>query len=429
MLRQSMCDLKSSQTPSPPTPLFTARDAVQGDDGATVERVASRARARKRNRGLPKNLSRLNRLFKSLLSGSGPRRLWRHGMGRFPLGLAIAVGLFSCTSKTSVVTILGPGIVNDPKNKSLRVDILKFGLSNFCSEMMTRGVALKLSDDHPVAGRFFGRDCRSDVLDDESKATFNVKFAGIGYVWANVTQRVGFEVLGSVELLPDFQIADDKSMYVYFRARRVETTQMKTVLVESSVARGAASLVGTDPDRIGREIFEAQVSRGFTVIRANASGQIDYSVGLLPLGQRAFHPFNVVSDRPVQANERTEVHMGQQDYLGGFSVEDNDKALSIVFLVDGAPSVNLAVISASAAAQQVDHYVHFAGPAPLVEPPRFMQSVPYGSLWKQTVPVAAGTYFLLLDHSTLGLRSQESLAVGDDRAAKVDYLVQVVDAP
>ena len=165
------------------------------------------------------------------------------------------------------------------------------------------------------------------------------------------------------------------------------------------------------------------------MIRADNSGQIDYGVGLLPLGQRPFHPFNVVSDSPVQANETTEVHTGQQDYLGGFSVEGNDKALSIVLLVDGAPSVNLAVISASAAAQQVEHYVHFAGPSPLIEPPRFTQSVPYGSLWRQTVPVAAGTYFLLLDHSTLGLWSQESLAVGDDRAAKVDYLVQVVEAP
>ena len=347
--------------------------------------------------------------------------------------IALASGLFSCASKqslgTSSVTILGPGIINDPKNKSLRIDILKFGLSNFCSEMLTGGFALKLSDDHPVAGRFFGRDCRSDVLDDDSKSTFNVKFSGIGYVWANVTQRVGFDLLGSVELLPDFQIADDKSMYVYFRARRVETTQMKTVLVESSLARGAVGLSGTDPDRLGREIFEAQMGRGFTVIRADNTGQIEYGAGLLPLGRHPFHPFNVVSGSPVQANERTEVHAGQQDYLGGFVVDGNDKALSIVLSVDGAPSVNLAVISASAATQQLDRYVHNAGPAATVEPPRFMQNVPYGSIWKQTVPVAAGTYYLLLDHSMTGLRSQNTAAVGDDRAAKVDYLVQVVDAP
>lgn len=255
-----------------------------------------------------------------------------------------------------------------------------------------------------------------------------VKFSGIGYVWTNVTQRVGFEVLGSVEMFPDFQIAGDKSMYVYFRPRRVETTQMKTVLVESSIARGAAVLTGTDPDRIGREILEAQVSRGFTVIRAEGTGQIEYGVGLVPLGMHPFHPFNVVSENPILANERTEVHTGQQDYLGGFSVDGNDKALSIALSVDGAPGVNLAVISATAAQQLLDHYVHNPGATPLVEPPRFTQNIAYGSIWKQTVPVAAGTYFLLLDQAS-GPNAQVPTTIGDDRAAKVDYLVQVVDAP
>ncbi len=352
--------------------------------------------------------------------------------GRAALIFALAICLFSCASKQSLgvssITILGPGVINDPKNKSLRVDILRFGLGSFCSEMLTRGVALKLSDDHPVVGRFFGKDCRSDMVEDDSKTTFNIKFAGIGYVWTNVTQRIGFDILGSVELFPDFQIADDRSMYAYFRPRRVETTQMKTVLVESSIARGAASLAGVDPDRLGREIFEAQVGRGFTVIRADTTGQIETSAGLLPLSQHTFHPFNIVSDDPVQANERTEIHAGQQDYLGGFIVQGNDKALSIVLAIDGAPGINLAVLSESAANQARDRYVHFAGPAPLVEPPRFMQRVPYGSVWKQTVPVPAGTYFLLLDNSSQGQSLQQASASVDDRAAKVDYLVQVVDA-
>ena len=128
---------------------------------------------------------------------------------RLGIRLAFIAGLFGCASKqsleTSSITILGPGVINDPRNKSLRFDIMKFGLGNFCSEMMARGVALKLTDDHPVAGRFFGRDCQSDVINGESKQTFVVRYSGLGYVWTNMTQRVGFEVLGSVELLPDFR--------------------------------------------------------------------------------------------------------------------------------------------------------------------------------------------------------------------------------
>jgi hypothetical protein len=294
--------------------------------------------------------------------------------------------------------------------------------------MLNRGVALKLSDDHPVAGRFFSRDCNANVMDDEANQRFVVKFSGLGYAWSNVTQRVGFEVLGSIELLPDFQIAADRSMYVYFRTHHFETTQMKIAMVESGLARGAASLTGMDPDRIAREILEAQVDRGFTVIRSEKSGQVEYSVGLLPLGMRPYRPFDVISDNPTVANERTEVHLGQQDFLGGFVVDGNDKALSIVLAVDGAPSIGLAVVSATSAHQQIDHYVHSPGAAPLLEPPRFTQSVAYGSLWKQTVPVSEGTYFLLLDN-TRGQGSTAASAVGDDRAATVDYLVQVVDVP
>lgn len=351
---------------------------------------------------------------------------------RHALSLIVTAGLVGCATKQSgtpsSITVLGPGIINDPTNKSLRFDILKFGIGTFCSEMLKRGLALRLSDDHPVAGRFFGRDCGSEVNEREAMRTFTLKFSGLGYAWSNVTGRVGFEVSAALEVRPDFQIAADRSMYVYFRTRRFETSQMKIVLVESQMARGAAALTGTDPDRIAREILEAQVGRGFTVIRTDKSGQLDYSIGLMHLGQRPFHPFDVVSPDPTLANERTEVHSGQQDYLGGFNVVGNDKALSIALKVDGAPSISLAIVSAAAARQLVDDYVHKPGAAPLNEPPRFMQSVAYGSLWKQTVPLSEGTYFLLLERAP-GLDTPPRLAVGDDRAAKVDTLVQVVNAP
>jgi len=344
--------------------------------------------------------------------------------------LLLSAALFGCVSKQSVggLTILGPGIINDPKNKTLRLDILKYGLDSFCGEMLTRGVTLKLSDDHPVAGRFFARDCRADMLEDDSKTTFNVKLSGSGYVWSNVTRRVGFELTGSIVLLPDFQIAEDKSMYVYFRSQHVETTQMKVSLVESSVARSAAQLAGLDADRVSREIFEAQVSRGFTVIRTNESGQIEYAVGLLPLGKRPFHPFAVVSSDPTLANDRTEVHTGQQDYIGGFVVEGNDKALSFALSVDGAPSVNIAVISSTAATSMLDRYIHFPGVTSFAEPPRYTQNVLFGSFFRQKVPVPAGSYVLLLEHAA-GPTAPNSSNLPDDRAAKVDYLVQLVDAP
>jgi hypothetical protein len=44
------------------------------------------------------------------------------------------------------------------KNKSLRFDMLKFGLDSFCHEMLKGGAPLKMADDEPVIGRFFGPD-------------------------------------------------------------------------------------------------------------------------------------------------------------------------------------------------------------------------------------------------------------------------------
>lgn len=338
----------------------------------------------------------------------------------------------ACTSTQGAgarsVSLLGPGIINDPKNKSLRFDILKFGLKTFCEQMQNQGVALRLSSDHPVAGRFFARACQADVIDDDTNRNLTLKFAGIGYTWTNLTGRVGFEVLGTLELLPDFQLAADSSMYVYFRTSRLDIPQMKVTLVESTAARGAAVLSNTDPEKIGREIMRSQLNRGFTVIRLNDSGQMEFAPGLLVLGQHPYHPFNVMSNDEVLVNERTEIHRGQQDFIGSFKVDGNGKALALALAVDGAPGINVAVISAAQAQQLLDRYVHEAGPVSLVEPPRYLQNVSYGSLFRQTVPVPQGTYYILAQHlSTQGPSTPSSS--GDDRAAKVDYLLQMADAP
>ncbi len=352
-----------------------------------------------------------------------------HSIFRWLVVPALAL-LGACASTQSAgtrsIALLGPGIINDPKNKSLRFDILKFGLKNFCDEMLAHGVALKLSDDHPVAGRFFGRECKSDVIDDDARRSFAVRFSGSGYVWTNLTGRVGLDVLGAVELLPDFQMAPDGSMYVYFRTNRVEVTQLKILLVESNMARNAAAMSNADPERIGRYILQAQLNRGFTVIRLNDTGQTEFGVGLLALGEHPYQPFKVVSDDPVLVNERTEVHRGQQDFIGAFKVEGNGKALRLALTVDGAPAINVAVISATSGQLLIDRYVHTAGAVALLEPARFTQDVAYGSLWKQAIPVPEGSYYILLQQPTApGSRSPS--APGDDRAAKVDYLVQAVD--
>ncbi len=342
--------------------------------------------------------------------------------------------LSACSSQSAVgtksVTLLGAGVVNDPRNKSLRFDILKFGLESFCAEVARRGIPLKLSDDHPVLGRFYATDCQSEVIDDEQRKSLVVRLQGDGFAWTNVTGKMGFHVVALVELAPDFQVAPDRAMYVYFRPRNVQSTTFETRLIESPLARQAMSLARTDANQLGLQIFRAQLERGFTVIRQDGSGQIEYGVGTVPLGVRPFVPFTITSDKQLLANDRTELHSGQQDLIGAFEVTDEGQSLTVALEVDGAPAVDIALLPAEVGKSHLEAYVSRPGAIPLTLPPLFEQSVPYGPVSIRTVPVPVGKYYLLLDNSAaVGTSAPPGQSARDDRAAKVDYAILLGKTP
>src|SRR5262245_5292242 len=108
-----------------------------------------------------------------------------------------------------------PGVVNDPGNHNLRREILAFGTSQLCSEVQKRNVPLRLRDGDPTTGRFFPTACTTQPLANDN---LFVQFAGYGYVWTNLTKRMGFDAGGAVEYDQDF-LMDGSTMYVYFRQR------------------------------------------------------------------------------------------------------------------------------------------------------------------------------------------------------------------
>lgn len=350
----------------------------------------------------------------------------RYGVWLCVIGLVFGCGREKLGS--GAISVLSSGVINDPSNKSLRFDLLKFGLEQFCSEMQRRGLPLKMRDGDPNIGRFSATSCQSQVIDETNRQTILIRFAGRGFAWTNVTQRVGFETQGLIEYSPDFRMQGD-AMYIYFRPRNVDATSFKTLLVESVVATAGIGLTGMRPDDLGKGVVDAQLKRGFTVIRYSDRGETELGMGIVPLGQHPFRPFQIQqTERVTLDNDRTEVHAGQQDYIGGINVDEDDQALYITATVDGAPAVDLLLVPKAQGDALLNTYTSVSGPAVPPNAP-FAAVVQAGQTLQQYVPLPRGTYTLLLDHShALGQVAPPQVGL-DDRAARLDYLVQVGSRP
>ncbi|MEO7036735.1 MAG: hypothetical protein ABI548_22485 [Polyangiaceae bacterium] len=344
-----------------------------------------------------------------------------------------AWGVSGCASRdslgTSAISVLGSGVVNDPSNKTLRFDILKFGLDSFCAEMLKAGAPLKFGDDEPVLGRFFADSCQSQVLDDDAHKSFVVQYTGRGYAWTNVTQRIGFASRGVIEYQTDFQLHDG-AMYVYFRPRLIDGEQFQTTLVESALAQGGLSAAGVNANDLGKHIVESQLRRGFTVIRRGSSGAMDFALGLVPAGELPFKPFEVKhTNKAIVANERTEVHAGQQDYVGAFEVTDSGQALYLTVALDGVPNADVLVVPKPVGDTMLTHYLQNAGGAALSTPALLDDTATQNNMWQRFVNVEPGRYYIVVDNSAQLGKSAPDMSAKDDAAAKVDYLVLVGDRP
>jgi hypothetical protein len=316
------------------------------------------------------------------------------------------------------------GVVNDPRNKSLRFDLLEFGVKELCRELTTRGAPLRMRDDQPVMGRFFADSCSAQPIDEETRKSIVVQYSGRGYAWVRDTGRVGFTSSGVVEFAPDFQI-DGGRMYVYFRTRNVNASAFQLLLVESGMAATALTTLGVPVNSIGQHIVESQLKRGFTVVRHGKSGEVDFGLGLIPKGELPFHPFQVKgSDKLTLANDRTELHAGQQDFIGAFEIEKDGENLWLTLALDGAPAADVAIVPKAAGDQMIAQLTSSPGPQRPSMTPFIDEGFVSSSLYRRPVSLPKGFYYLVLDHSGVMGPTAPDANTGGARAAKVDYLVQ-----
>jgi hypothetical protein len=339
--------------------------------------------------------------------------------------LSVSLGAFcpGCGTPNPCTIVLGP--VNDPANRTMRRKILSYGLDQFCTKMVTRNAPLKLSADSPVIGRFYPKQCNQKELDN---GDLWVEFAGAGYAYTNVSKKITFTAGATLTYDQDFRCSDKNDVYAYFPTRNVQPADFHMTQIEQPMANLVQNWIGPYADSFGKQMLSGQLAQGFTVVH-DTDGNDTFDMGILPLGQRPFQPFNVHgSDRILYENNRTEVHTGERDFIGPIDVEDDNRALYITMTVDGAPNVDLLVMPRNEAEASLQLYLDYPQVGPLAFPPRMQETVQAGAEFKRTVPVARGMHYVVLDNTAFAGPSAPVVNPLVDTSAVVNYLIQIGDA-
>lgn len=344
------------------------------------------------------------------------------------LSLAFAFSFVGASCGQTGLAVM-PGVVNDPANLSLRRGIFSFAQGQICREVQKRSLPLKLREEDPATGRFFPTACAVQEL-----ATGNLflQFGGHGYAWTNITKRIGFDASAAVEYDHDF-LMDGSTMYVYFRERSTNAATFTSRLVEQPPQAPMVGLPGGTTqgflDTVGAEVLRKEIGRGFTVLR-DPDGHVEFGLGIVEKGKRPGSPYaGEDNGRLVLANERVEVHQGQRDHVGPYEISGKGKALYLSVNVDGAPGLDVIVVHRGVGEAWLTQYTTNVTLGPPPAPPVLDEPVTTGLVWRKTLPLPPGQYYVVFDNTAAAGRTAPPQVSGDDRAALVSYAVELGPAP
>jgi hypothetical protein len=324
-----------------------------------------------------------------------------------------------------------PGVVNDPSNRALRASILGFGMKQFCAQMQTHDAPLQLAQGAPVIGRFYPNQCATQELPN---GDWFVQFSGAGYAWTNLSKKLTFTMSGAVDYNADFQMSGS-TMYIYFRPRQVTSSNFASKVIEQPVAQFFNSLSNLG-NTFGSQLVNGQLQAGFTVIR-DSNGSTDFSVGIVDVGKRPQHPYDVHgSGKVTWENARVEVHGNERDFVGPIEVTDSGRAIYVTGQVDGVPAVDVLLLRKDVGDASLQLYFNYPQSGPLAGAPLAQAMVAQGQPLNQTFKVDPGQYYVVFDNTpTAGSvagavpMTASPLSLLTDSAAVVSYAVQIGDAP
>lgn len=180
---------------------------------------------------------------------------------------------------------------------------------------------------------------------------------------------------------------------------------------------------------LGAQLMKTELARGFTVIR-DPDGSVQFGLGVVEKGQRPTAPYRrEASGKVLLANERTEVHQSQRDYAGPFEVTDDDQALTITVSIDGAPGADVLLTTRVTGDQWLQAYTTQPSVTPPPSPVLLDQPVLAGAVWRRTIALPRGSYYVVLDNTAAAGQTQPPSVALDDRAALMSYAVELGDAP
>jgi len=343
----------------------------------------------------------------------------------FLLALLGAVPLAVTSCKNPVCSFRGT--INQPENLTMRKSLLRKGMGDFCKQMTSRNAPLKLSTDSPVIGRFYPTQCNAGEGE-----LLNVTFSGYGYAFTNVTKKMTFNGGGSAAYKYDFQVTegDRCDVYAYFRPARVDASTFNVYRIEGTMA-SVFNTFSSFGDNFGKQMVSKKLQEGFTVIAKDGNEQnVDFALGVVPLGKRPFHPYQVdpADGRVTYENERTEVHQNQRDFVGPISVEESGKALFVRASVDGVQAIDVMLMRKADGDASLRLYHEYPQSGPLAAPPIDGQVLQARVEMNRAISVAPGMYYVVFDNTPSAGQVAPPVNALDDRAAVVNYLIQIGDA-
>jgi hypothetical protein len=355
-------------------------------------------------------------------STRGPARL----VALFLAAGALATSAAGCASLEQKAVCVVRGPLNAPSNYSLRRSIMQHGLGAFCEEMLSHEAPIQLAQGMPTVGRFFPKNCTQSTLPN---GDLFIQFDGFGYAFTPLSKKLTFTMSGAVEYDQDFRVGDDCNIFAYFRTRNVRSSNFQTHVVEQPVASFLNSLTTFSSD-VGRQLVSGKLGEGFTVIQDNQQ-HFDFSIGLLPVGQKPQHPFDVHGDGRIRyESARSEIHQDERDFIGPIEVKEDGRALYVDATLDGIPAADLLVMSKQDAEVSLGLYFNYPSSGPLDANVLYGDVLVAGKPYSRAFKVPKGTYYVVLDNTpTAGkVAPPPTVTMLDDHAAAISYEVAIGDA-